>query len=377
MNTTVLEAGSGDTAAIPGWARRLREAGSESVCIVGAIGAEGRVFHWLDTEHARGWLAPAGVTVGNGELFASHLAAAIGKGFVVADAAVLATMATTRRTEAIASGDYHATSETDFVHDPAVLPQLSWGEEPRFGDTAPAAASSRRLDLYAIVDSAERLLQVLAAGVRTVQLRIKTPPSPDAEWHAMLRREVQRSITACEAAGAELFINDHWQLAGELGAHGVHLGQEDLVALGDPGRSAVQATGLALGVSSHSLWELCRARTLAPRYIACGPVWPTQTKAMPWIAQGPDNLAWWCRMAQAPVVAIGGVLGAKQVYVAARCGADGVCMVRGLGEDPQQVVPALQAALEAGWREHAVTPMQPTWPHPSLSSIARARTSAT
>ena len=46
------------------------------------------------------------------------------------------------------------------------------------------------------------------------------------------------------------------------------------------------------------------ARTLSPRYIACGPVWPTLTKAMPWIAQGLDNLAWWCRMAGVPVVAI-------------------------------------------------------------------------
>jgi len=368
---------SSGAASMQALAQRLRDAGAGAVCIVGVAGPDGRALDWLDSEHARGWLAPAGVTVGKSERFASHLATAIGKGFVVADAAVLATMATTRRTDATASGADQAASAADFVHDPAVLPQLSWGEEPRFVDTAPAAASSRRLDLYAIVDGAERLLQVLAAGVRTVQLRIKTPPAPDADWHAMLRREVQCSIAACETAGAELFINDHWQLASELGAHGVHLGQEDLVALGDTGRSAVRATGLALGVSSHSLWELCRARTLAPRYIACGPVWPTQTKDMPWIAQGLDNLAWWCRLAQAPVVAIGGVLGAKQVYVAARCGADGVCMVRGLGEDPQQVVPALQSALEAGRREHAVTPMQPTWPHPSLPSIALARTSAT
>ena len=355
------DSASADTVSLPALAQRLRQAGAASVCIVGAAGPDGRALDWLDSEHARGWLAPAGETAGNGELFAGQLAAAMDKGFVAADAAVLARMATTRRPA--------ASSTTDFIHDPAVLPQLSWGEAPRFADSAATTAASRRLDLYAIVDSAERLLQVLAAGVKTVQLRIKTAPAPDADWHAMLRREVQRSVAACEAAGAELFINDHWQLAGELGARGVHLGQEDLVALGDAGRSAVQATGMALGISSHSLWELCRARAMAPRYIACGPVWPTLTKAMPWIAQGPDNLAWWCRMAPAPVVAIGGVLGPKEVYIAARCGADGVCIVRGLGEDPQQVVPALQSALEAGRREQAVTPMQATWPHPSLPSF--------
>jgi hydroxymethylpyrimidine kinase/phosphomethylpyrimidine kinase/thiamine-phosphate diphosphorylase len=355
----------GDSACAPVVARRLREAGAGAVCIVDVAGPGGRPLHWLDSEHAQGWLAPATRTVrrsGDGRLFARHLAAAMGRGFVAADAAVLATMATTSRPPAADPG----AEESEFAHDPALLPQLSWGEAAQFTETPAAAAARRRLDLYAIVDSAERLLQVLAAGVRTVQLRIKAPPAPDEQWHAMLRREIRRSVAACEAGGAELFINDHWQLAGDLGAHGVHLGQEDLLALGDAGRSALQATGLALGVSSHSLWELCRARTLAPRYIACGPVWPTLTKAMPWRAQGLDNLSWWCHMARSPVVAIGGVLGAEQVTQAARCGADGVCIVRGLGEHPEHVVPALQAALAAGRAQAATAAKPAAWPHPSL-----------
>ena len=357
-----------DAGSIPALARRLREAGAGAVCIVGVARPEGRSLDWLDTEHARGWLAPAGETVrddGDASSYANQLSAAIGRGFVVADAAVLARMATTRR----------AADAVEFVNDPTVLPRLSWGEEPCFAPTS-TTASARRLDLYAIVDSADRLLQVLAAGVKTVQLRIKTPAAPDAGWHQMLRSEVQRSVSACEAAGAELFVNDHWRVAAELRARGVHLGQEDLLALGEDGRSALQATGLSLGISSHSLWELCRARTLSPRYIACGPVWPTLTKAMPWVAQGLDNLAWWCRMAQAPVVAIGGILGSEQVYDAARCGADGVCIVRGLGEDPRQVVPALQAALEAGrhggqGRNGGQIPI--SGPHPSLPSATHAR----
>lgn len=367
---------TGDAAGAPGVARRLREMGAGVVCIVGELGPDGRSIDWLDSEHARGWLASAPGTVrqsGNSHSFAGHLAAAIARGFVAADAAVLAKMATTRRSDA--GEDPHAGigQGAHYVHDSALLPRLSWGEdEPCFGDTPPAAP--RRLDLYAIVDSAERVTQVLAAGIRTVQLRIKAPPSPDAGWHAMLRREIQRGIAACRAAGAELFVNDHWQLAGELEAHGVHLGQEDLLALGDGGRAALRATGLALGVSSHSLWELCRARTLSPRYIACGPVWPTLTKAMPWRPQGLDNLGWWVRIAQVPVVAIGGVLGPERVTAAARCGADGVGIVRGLGQDPAKVVPALQAALEAGRQQQAVATGERPWPHPSLASTQAAGT---
>ena len=341
----------------PAAARRLREAGSPAACIVNVNGPDGRLLHWLDSEHAQGWLAPAaGSGRPDSRAFAGQLDAAGGKGFVAADAAVLATMATTAP-----AGPGAAASA--FVNDPAVLPQLSWSEVPRF--SAGIATAPRRLDLYAIVDSAARLAQVLDAGVRTVQLRIKKPSAPDAAWHAMLRREVQQSVSACADSGAELFVNDHWQLAAELGAPGVHLGQEDLLALGDAGRAALQATGLALGVSSHSLWELCRARALAPRYIARGPVWPTLTKAMPWRPQGLDNLSWWCRMAQVPVVAIGGILGVEDVMQAAACGADGVCIVRGLGDQPQRAVPALRQALEAGRR--AAPPQPPAWPHPSLA----------
>ena len=146
----------------------------------------------------------------------------------------------------------------------------------------------------------------------------------------------------------------------------MHLGQEDLLALGETGRAALQASGLAIGISSHSLWELCRARNLPPRYIACGPVWPTLTKAMPWRAQGLDNLAWWRHMAPAPVVAIGGILSANEVRQAAACGVDGVCVVRGLGADPSHTVRELWQALRAG-RAVAESSGPPTLPHASLA----------
>ena len=172
------------------------------------------------------------------------------------------------------------------------------------------------------------------------------------------------AIGASRDAGAELFVNDHWRLARELGAPGVHLGQEDLLALGDAGRAELVASGMALGISSHSLWELCRARTLSPRYIACGPVWPTVTKDMPWIPQGLDNLAWWVRAAGAPVTAIGGILGPAEVEAVARTGTDGVCIVRGLGDDPRLSLPLFLAALQAGRR--ALLEESPAWPHPTL-----------
>jgi thiamine monophosphate synthase len=86
---------------------------------------------------------------------------------------------------------------------------------------------------------------------------------------------------------------------------------------------------------------------------------------MPWRPQGLDNLAWWCAMAPAPVVAIGGMLEAAQFEAAARCGADGLCAVRVLGEQPARTVPALQSAIRQG--REAAPLAAPALPHASLA----------
>ncbi|WP_427912876.1 thiamine phosphate synthase [Ramlibacter sp. MMS24-I3-19] len=245
------------------------------------------------------------------------------------------------------------------------LPAFGW-DEGTARPVVPAKAGTQGVHLpglYAIVDTVPRLRQVLDAGIRLTQLRIKQPRDADAGWFASLRAQLRDGIAAAREAGATLYVNDHWRIAAELGAQAVHLGQEDLLALGDAGRSELATTGMALGVSSHAVWELCRARQLAPAYIACGPVWATTTKDMPWRPQGLDNLGWWVAQAQRPVVAIGGILEPRQVHEAARAGAQGVCLVRGLGEDPRQTVPVFQAAFDEGAAQRAAPPR---WPHPSL-----------
>lgn len=361
-----------DTDDLPLLARALQSQGAQSVCITGGDDAApgGLACDWLSSPQAQGWLALPRVDTrhhhGTGCTFASSAAAALALGFVTADAVVLAKMSTThalRHSAAAGQGAGPVRAHEGFGRDPSLLPRLSWSEAPVFGPALPAPDPALQ-GLYGIVDHAERLPEVLAAGVRIVQLRIKTPARPSDAWRHDLRAQIARAVALCQAASATLFINDHWQLARALGAHAVHLGQEDLLALGDAGRAALLDSGLHLGISSHSLWELCRARTLAPRYIACGPVWPTLTKDMPWRPQGLHNLAWWRQMAGVPVVAIGGILQAEQVAQAAAVGADMVCVVRAIGDAPAQTVPRLRAALQRGpgW----ASPLAPALPLPSL-----------
>lgn len=371
---------------VPGLAQALRARGCAGVAITGGDSAHaaGWALDWITTEHASGWLAlPRERTPhnhGTGCTFASSAASALALGFVAADALVLAKMATAQaiaRGYAAGQGAGPVAAGAEFGVQPQWLPLLSCAEGIDVDGWARAfdrhagrvPAETPDIGLYAIVDSAERVRQVVAAGVRTVQLRIKAPAAPDAAWRDGLRAAVQQALATCRQAGATLVVNDHWRLAAELAAGdarglAVHLGQEDLLALGPPGRAALAASGLPLGLSSHSLWELCRARAQAPWYVACGPVWPTLTKAMPWLAQGLDNLAWWVQMAGAPVVAIGGILEHAQAMQAAQSGAAGVCVVRGLGADPAATVPAWQAAIAAG--RAALRLPVPALPHPSL-----------
>jgi hydroxymethylpyrimidine kinase / phosphomethylpyrimidine kinase / thiamine-phosphate diphosphorylase len=336
-------------ARVPAHAASLRARGAEAVCVLEVALDGGRRLHWLDCDLARGWIEPGIAVEADRDAWRTDYMRASEVGFVAADAALLACMAA------------HARPGS-----PPELPRLSWGEEPLFAALREPATASRPLGIYALVDSADRLSPVLAAGVRTVQLRIKSPATPDASWPQDLRARLAAGLAIARAQGAELFVNDHWALAQALGAPAVHLGQEDLLALGEAGRARLLASGVALGISSHSVWELCRARALSPRYIACGPVWPTTTKDMPWMPQGLDNLAWWCRMAGAPVVAIGGILRASQVRDCAAAGASGVCIVRGLGEAPQAVLPGLLDAFEAG-RAMSGKAQGPHWPHPTLA----------
>jgi len=358
-----------DQAALPELARLLQATGVQAVAITGGDSADldGRVLDWLDTPQASGWLAAPRIATrhqhGTGCTFAAGAAAAMALGHTAADALVLAKMSTLqalRHASPVGQGAGPVRARPGFGLDPSLMAWMSWGEAPTF-ETSPGESSSS-LGLYAIVDSAVRLRQVLSAGVRTVQLRIKAGTVDVAS----LREQIAQSVQDCHAAGAQLFVNDHWELAAELGASGVHLGQEDLLALGDSGRAALAASGVALGISSHSLWELARARSLAPRYIACGPVWPTLTKAMPWRSQGLDNLRWWCHMAGRPVVAIGGILAAEQAEAAAACGADGVCVVRGLGARPEATVPGFKQAVATG--REAAPEAPPPLPHAMLDA---------
>lgn len=188
------------------------------------------------------------------------------------------------------------------------------------------------IGFYPVVPTAAWVERLLGWGVRTIQLRIKavehTPTS--------IAIEVMAAIKAGRGVpGAQVFINDHWQLALGAGAYGVHLGQEDLDTADI---EALRAAGLRLGLSTHTPAELARAKAVQPSYLAIGPIYPTTLKVMPYEPVGLERLAAWAKLAAPyPVVAIGGISLERMPGVMA-CGVDGVAVVSAvtLAADPQQ-----------------------------------------
>jgi thiamine-phosphate pyrophosphorylase len=197
---------------------------------------------------------------------------------------------------------------------------------------SPFASLIAPIGFYPVVPTADWVQRLLGWGVRTIQLRAKaTDHSAEA-----LEREVRAAVEAGRAVpGAQVFINDHWQLALDAGAYGVHLGQEDLDTAD---LKALRAAGLRLGLSTHTPAELARAKAVQPSYLAIGPIYPTTLKVMPYEPVGLERLKAWVPLAAPyPVVAIGGISLGRLPGVLA-CGVNGVAVVSAvtLAADPQQ-----------------------------------------
>jgi thiamine-phosphate pyrophosphorylase len=153
--------------------------------------------------------------------------------------------------------------------------------------------------VYPIIDSAPWVQRLAPLGVRLLQLRIKAQPEE------VLRAQIRAAQAACRVAGAQLIVNDYWQLALESGCDFVHLGQCDLDTADVP---ALRRAGVRLGISTHDERELERALALQPDYVALGPIYPTLLKAMPFPPQGLGRIGEWKRRVGAlPLVAIGGL----------------------------------------------------------------------
>lgn len=131
--------------------------------------------------------------------------------------------------------------------------------------------------LYAILDLGYVALEnatavtrdLLDGGADVLQLRAK---GHDLDT---ILQVAECLIPVCRAAGVPLILNDHPQLAAELGVDGVHIGQDD-GSLKEA--RAIVGAGKLIGRSTHSLDQARAALAEGFDYIGFGPLFPTPTK---------------------------------------------------------------------------------------------------
>jgi thiamine-phosphate pyrophosphorylase len=164
--------------------------------------------------------------------------------------------------------------------------------------------------LYAFVDTAylnARAPEVIArqlcdGGADLIQLRAKKS-SPDE-----IKRMAEAILPIVRAANVGLVINDHLEIAHEIGAEFCHLGQEDFF---DAGYQRVEElkiknSKLKIGLSTHAPEQAQRAVAAGADYVAVGPVYATGTKptAKPVTL---DYVRWAAENVKVPWFAIGGI----------------------------------------------------------------------
>ncbi|MDG2486494.1 MAG: thiamine phosphate synthase [Roseibacillus sp.] len=168
-------------------------------------------------------------------------------------------------------------------------------------------------------------LSLLEGGVDILQLRAKGHES------RRIAQIAQELVPLCRVGNVPFIVNDFVEIAREVGADGVHLGQED-GKLSDA--FAALPAGSLVGRSTHTPAQARAAKEEGASYIGFGPLFPTPTKeGRPGIGLGHVEEVEGVVGAETPVFCIGGIKleNLEQVLVS---GASRVVIVSGLLQAP-------------------------------------------
>lgn len=159
--------------------------------------------------------------------------------------------------------------------------------------------------LYAITDRswlkdkslAFQVEEALKGGITLLQLREKNLDQQSFKEEALVIKQL------CQKYQVPLIINDDVELAKEIDADGVHIGQSDCDII-----KARQILGddKIIGVSAHNVAEAKLALEKGANYLGVGAVFPTNTKSDT-SQVSYDTLKNICNSVNIPVVAIGGI----------------------------------------------------------------------
>jgi thiamine-phosphate pyrophosphorylase len=164
----------------------------------------------------------------------------------------------------------------------------------------------------------EVLREAIKGGITLFQYREKGESCLEGKEKLELGKKLQ---WICRENGIPFIVNDDIELALELDADGVHIGQED-----EDAAQVRKAIGdKILGVSVHNLKEAEKAKRAGADYFGVGPIFPTLTKKDTKAVYG-TALIEELKDFGIPIVGIGGI-NADNAVVVREAGADGVSVI--------------------------------------------------
>ena len=179
-----------------------------------------------------------------------------------------------------------------------------------------------------VFDPEKTLSEAIEGGITLFQFREKGNEALKEQDCLYLGQKLRQ---LCKKNKIPFIVNDDIELALELHADGVHIGQDDA----DPYKTRKRiGEKMWMGISTHSVEEAHQAKTDGADYIGVGPMFPTKTKADAHQVVGPDLIK---RIRSSgldhfPIVGIGGITldRAKLVYQA---GANGIAVISAISGD--------------------------------------------
>jgi thiamine-phosphate pyrophosphorylase len=200
-------------------------------------------------------------------------------------------------------------------------------------------------DVYLVMDlqgtstfsALEIAEQAIAGGATVIQIREK---KMDRDTIIQMARPIRE---LCRQKGISFIVNDKVDLAVELDADGVHVGQEDM-----PGSMARKLIGTRiLGISASSIEEAKRAIAEGADYLGVGSIYPTVSKADAGDAVTPaliEEIRAFCAL---PIVGIGGI-NQDNAGPVIEAGADSVAVISAICQaaEPKKATEAIREVVQ-------------------------------
>jgi thiamine-phosphate pyrophosphorylase len=180
---------------------------------------------------------------------------------------------------------------------------------------------------YVALGDLDRVASLMIdGGVQIIQLRAKAQSDREVFGLADRLRKLFFGVDVL------FIINDHAQVAADMGADGVHLGQEDQSV---PDVRAILSGDQLVGLSTHSLEQALAAVGQGPDYIGLGPIFATPTKP-DYVPVGPELIRQVRNQVTLPQFCIGGVK-LENIPELLNRGAERVVIVSGILQAPDIV----------------------------------------